>query len=170
MVAAPESGSHRPGNASRARWRADCPTTIGCCCCGPRRLRRLDRVDAVLIDPRALAGEDLRVSRIRGAPGTRACRGLEVGPGAAGIRALTHRVGTQSRGAWATNGNGRSSVQVLVRRAHHPLAAAVIGEARRCGAAVVSLDVDELDDLRSTFDDFAPADRRFARRLRWPMP
>ena len=31
-------------------------------------LRRLDRVDAVLIDPRALWGDDLRVSRIRGAP------------------------------------------------------------------------------------------------------
>ena len=34
----------------------------------PEALRRLDRVDAVLIDPRALTGEDLRVGRVRGAP------------------------------------------------------------------------------------------------------
>jgi cation-transporting ATPase I len=122
-------------------------------------LRRLDRIDAVLIDPRALSVDDLRVSRIRGSPEHDragvwkwAQRQLESGAVTTGWNDV--------RGAWATNGNGRSSVQVLVRRAHHPLAAAVIGEARRCGAAVVSLDVDELDDLRSTFDDLAPvADR-----------
>jgi cation-transporting P-type ATPase I len=34
----------------------------------PEALRRLDRVDAVLIDPRALVVDELRVSRIRGAP------------------------------------------------------------------------------------------------------
>jgi cation-transporting P-type ATPase I len=45
---------------------------------------------------------------------------------------------------------------VLVRRAHHPLASAVVGEARRSGAQVVSLDVDDLDDLRSSFDDLRP--------------
>ncbi len=119
----------------------------------PEALRRLDRVDAVLIDPRALSGEDLRVSRIRGAPDhDRAAvwqwaharlRSLPIGWSAVG-------------GPWATNGNGRSVVQVFVRPAHHPLASALIGEARRSGAAVVSLDVDELDDLRPTFDDLEP--------------
>ena len=56
----------------------------------------------------------------------------------------------------ATNGDGRSAVQVFVRQAHHPLASAVIGEARRSGALVISLDVEQLDDLRSTFDDLEP--------------
>ena len=119
----------------------------------PAALRRLDRVDAVLVDPRALSGEDLRVSRIRGAPDRDRAAvwqwahdrlpSLPIGWNAVG-------------GPWATNGNGRSSAQVFVRRAHQPLASAVIGEARRSGAAVVSLDVDELDDLRSTFDDLEP--------------
>ena len=119
----------------------------------PAALRRLDRVDAVLIDPRALSGEDLRVSRIRGAPDRDRAAvwqwahdrlpSLPIGWNAVG-------------GPWATNGNGRCSAQVFVRRAHQPLASAVIGEARRSGAAVVSLDVDELDDLRSTFDDLEP--------------
>ncbi|MBV9512806.1 MAG: HAD-IC family P-type ATPase, partial [Mycobacteriaceae bacterium] len=118
-------------------------------------LRRLDRVDAVVIDPRALAGDHLRVSRIRGAAERDraaiwqwATEQLEAG----GLTAGWNAVG----GPWATNGNGRSAAQVLVRHAHHPLASAVIGEARRSGAEVVSLDVDELDDLRSTFDDLHP--------------
>jgi cation-transporting ATPase I len=59
-------------------------------------------------------------------------------------------------GSWSTNGNGRSGLQALVRPVHHPLASAVIAEARRSGAAVMSLDLDELDNLRSTFDDLAP--------------
>ena len=101
----------------------------------PAALRRLDRVDAVLVDPRALSGEDLRVSRIRGAPDRDRAAvwqwahdrlpSLPIGWNAVG-------------GPWATNGNGRSSAQVFVRRAHQPLASAVIGEARRSGAAVVS--------------------------------
>ena len=43
-----------------------------------------------------------------------------------------------------------------MRHAHHPLAPSVLGEARRSGAAVISLDVDELDDLRSSFDELEP--------------
>ena len=109
----------------------------------------------MLIDPRALSVDDLRVSRIRGSPEHDRAAVWKWAQGQLESGALTTGWNTV-RGAWATNGNGRSSVQVLVRRAHHPLAAAVIGEARRCGAAVVSLDADELDDLRSTFDDFAP--------------
>ena len=38
-----------------------------CCASRPDALRRLDRVDAVLVDPRALGADELRVSRIRGA-------------------------------------------------------------------------------------------------------
>ena len=121
-------------------------------------LRRLDRVDAVLIDPRGLLVDEVRVSRIRGA--------LDQDRAAIWQWAQTrleagslHSGWNQVVGRWATNGNGRSSVQVLARRAHHPLATAVIGQARRSGAAVMSLDVDELDDLRSSFDDLAPVTR-----------
>ena len=50
--------------------------------------------------------------------------------------------------------NGHAAAgEVLVRNAHHPLAAAVLGELRRGGTDVLSLDVDILDDLRSSFDD-----------------
>jgi H+-transporting ATPase len=125
----------------------------------PEALRRLDRVDAVLIDPSALAGNHLRVSRIRGAAERDraaiwqwAQTHLEAGSLTSGW----NRVG----GPWAPNGDGRPAVQVLVRPAHHPLASAVVAEARLAGAAVISLDVDELDDLRSTFDDLAPVGDR----------
>jgi H+-transporting ATPase len=121
----------------------------------PEALRRLDRVDAVLIDPRALADNHLQVSRIRDAPEQDraaiwrwAQAQLESGTLTTGWNAVG--------GPWATNGDGRSAVQVLVRHAHHSLASALIGEARRAGAAVLSLDVKDLDDLRSTFDDLEP--------------
>ena len=119
-------------------------------------LRRLDRVDAVLVDPRALGADELRVSRIRGAlDQDRAAiwQWAQARFEAGSLRSGWNKVS----GPWATNGNGRSSVQVLVRRAHHPLATAVVGAARRSGAAVMSLETDELDDLRPTFDDLLPA-------------
>jgi cation-transporting ATPase I len=118
-------------------------------------LRRLDRVDAVLIDPRTLSVDELRISGIRGALDQDRARiwqwaqtELEAGRLVGGWNS--------GSGRWSTNGNGRSSVQVLVRRAHHPLASAVIAEARRAGVSVLSLDLDELDDLRSMFDDLSP--------------
>ena len=95
-------------------------------------VRRLDRVDAVLIDPRALSVDEVRIGRIRGAlDEDRAAiwqwaqAQLELGSLTAGWNAV--------EGPWSTNGNGRSAVQVLMRHAHHPLASAVIGEARRSG-------------------------------------
>jgi cation-transporting P-type ATPase I len=118
-------------------------------------VRRLDRVDAVVIDPRALSLDDLCVSRIRDAPEEdraaiwqTAQAQVESGLLATGWNAVA--------GACLPNGNGTSTAQVLVRHTHHPLASAVIGEARRCGAVVVSLDVEELDDLRSMFDELQP--------------
>jgi cation-transporting ATPase I len=120
----------------------------------PAALRRLDRVDTVLIDPRALYTAELKVSRIRGAAERERLaawqraqvqldRGLGIG---------WHRVeepGGDSR-------NHSSPVEVLVRPVHHPLASALLGEVRRGGAEVVSIDVDTLDDLRSSFDDLHP--------------
>jgi magnesium-transporting ATPase (P-type) len=70
----------------------------------PESLRRLDKVDAILIDPRALCGE--------------------------------------------------------IPPARHPLASAVVAEARRCGAELISVDadVDILGELRPAFDDIRPVD------------
>ncbi|MGV0624781.1 cation-translocating P-type ATPase [Mycolicibacter minnesotensis] len=65
----------------------------------PEGLRRLDRVDAVLIDPRVLASGSAR----------------------------------------------------------HPLAAALLAEARTAGVQLITLDVTELGELRPAFDELAPA-------------
>jgi cation-transporting ATPase I len=118
-------------------------------------LRRLDRVDAVLIDPRALSLDELRVSRILGALDQDRAAIWQWAHAQLEEGAL-HSGWNRVAGSWSTNGDGRSNVRALVRPAHHPLASAVIGEARRSGAVVMSLDLDELDDLRSTFDDLAP--------------
>ena len=124
----------------------------------PQALRRLDRVDAVLIDPRVLWGDDLRVSSIRGASEAERAAIWQWAHGQ--LRSSALRVGWNTvAGAPVTNGNGHRAAQVQVRHAHHPLAPSVLGEARRSGAAVISLDVDELDDLRSSFDELEPLGR-----------
>ena len=120
----------------------------------PEALRRLDRIDAVLVDPRALDTAELKVSRIeadsdhdRAAAWSWAQRELERNRLAAGW----HRV---------PSGNGRkSAARVLVRPIHHPLSSAIAGEVRRAKAEAVSLDIETLDDLRSVFDDLHPAGR-----------
>ena len=53
-----------------------------------------------------------------------------------------------------SNGHGR--IEVFIRHAHAPLARGVLAEIRRAGAEVVSLDVEELGDLRSSFDELHP--------------
>ena len=116
-------------------------------------LRRLDRIDTVVIDPRVLCTDELRVGRIRNvADGERAAVWRwahgEIDSGTIGTG--WHQVPT-------TNGH-RPAGEVLVRHADHPLASAVLREARRGGAEVVSLDFDVLDELRSAFDDLHPHD------------
>ena len=66
-------------------------------------LRRLDRVDAVLIDPRALSVDDLRVSRIRGSPEDDRAAVWKWAQGQLESGTLTTGWNTV-RGAWATNG------------------------------------------------------------------
>ena len=117
----------------------------------PAALRSLDRVDAVVVDPRALRGADLQVGRMRGV--------AEADRAAVWQWAQTELSRDALPPGWhsavhAIPRNGHEAAgQVLVRNAHHPLAAAVLGELRRSGTAVLSLDVDGLDDLRSSFDD-----------------
>ncbi|OFJ53290.1 cation-translocating P-type ATPase [Mycolicibacterium grossiae] len=104
-------------------------------------LRMLDRVDAVLVDPRALCTDELRVGRIRGVADHRRAEAWQWAQDRLdALGAGWHDV------PWA---EGR----VLIRHANHPLAPALLREVRRSDAAVVSVDVAGLDDLRPAFDD-----------------
>ncbi|OBB26936.1 haloacid dehalogenase [Mycolicibacterium peregrinum] len=124
----------------------------------PDALRLLDRVDAVVVDPRALATDELRVGRFRDvAQADRAevwqwAKGrLEAGELSAGW----HRVAPAFDGVAR---NGRARGQVLVYRRHDPRAHGVLAEIRRAGAQAVSLNLDQLGDLRSSFDELHEAD------------
>ncbi|MDY6998808.1 MAG: cation-translocating P-type ATPase [Actinomycetota bacterium] len=121
----------------------------------PDVVRLLDRIDAVVIDPRVLLTDELQVGQLDGVPEHRRTE----------VWRWAHeqlRQGTLSAG-WhrapvAHEGNGHGATgQVLIRHVHHPLAAAVVGEVRRADIEVVTVDGDELDELRSSFDDFYPA-------------
>jgi H+-transporting ATPase len=124
----------------------------------PKALRLLDRVDTVVVDPRALAGDSLRVGQIsdvadrdRSAVWRWAQDRLDEGE----LKTGWHDVPSDLDGL---RKNGRSRGAVFVRHAHQPLAHAVLAEIRRAGAEVVSVDVDQLDDLRSSFDELWPTD------------
>nr|WP_231614258.1 cation-translocating P-type ATPase [Mycobacterium nebraskense] len=118
----------------------------------PESLRRLDKVDALLIDPRVLCSENTRVVRVRGA------RDGEL------LKAWTYAQELLDEGAtpgWhplhaiaADDGDG--TVEALIAPAPHPLASAVITQARDSGARLVSVDTDLLGDLRPAFDDVHP--------------
>lgn len=123
----------------------------------PQSIRRLDRVDAVVIDPQVLLTDELRIGRLRGisdrdraAAWQWARESLERGE---------LDVGWQ-RAPLRTNGssNGAARAEVLVRHVHHPLAASVLGEVRRAGAELISVQSDELDDLRPSFDELYALD------------
>ncbi|XJF12751.1 cation-translocating P-type ATPase [Mycobacterium sp. AMU20-3851] len=121
-------------------------------------LRLLDRIDTVVVDPRVLATDELRIGRFRhvadrdrAAVWQWAQARLQTGELTAGW----HRV---AKDFARDETNGRVGGQVLVCSRHDPLASGVLGEIRRSGASVVSVDLDELDDLRSSFDDLHSAD------------
>ncbi|WP_082946286.1 cation-translocating P-type ATPase [Mycobacterium sp. E1747] len=120
----------------------------------PESLRRLDKVDALLIDPRVLCGAQMRVVRLRGASDddlllawARAQELLDDGaaPG-------WHPIPVTS----ADEVNGGGPVEALIAPAPHPLASALITRARDSGARLVSVDTDLLGDLRPAFDDVQP--------------
>ena len=123
----------------------------------PEALRRLDRVDAVLIDPRVLLTDELQVGHLEEVAEHRrtqvwnwAQEQVQRGKLGAGW----HPAPVAHEG----NGHGASAGRVLIRHVHHPLAAAVIGEVRNADIDLVSVDGDELDELRSSFDELYPVD------------
>jgi magnesium-transporting ATPase (P-type) len=115
----------------------------------PGSLRELDRVDTVVIDPRVLCAEDLRVMQVRGADDDE-LRAVWAQAQArlsdAGLRPGWHRVGP------------RAGVQASFQPALLPLAAAVVTEARQADVEVVSIEAEMLGELRPIFDDIRPLD------------
>lgn len=121
----------------------------------PRALRRLDRIDAVVVDPRVLLTDELKVSRLRTDSAHRHDEMWQWAQAqllAGALDAGWHRVAPLGNG----QSNGHSRAEVFVGHAHHPLAAALVGEIRRGDIEVVSVAGDELGDLRPSFDELVP--------------
>ncbi|VBA48741.1 putative cation-transporting ATPase I [Mycobacterium attenuatum] len=119
----------------------------------PEGLRRLSKVDAIVVDPRVLCTEKLRVARIAGAgpdelsaAWSRAQRVLENN----GLRPGWHPVPGMD------SGTTDCGIRALFLPAHDPFAAAVVAEAHRTGAELVSVDDGSLGELRPAFDDIRP--------------
>ena len=121
----------------------------------PASLRRLQTVDAIVIDPRVLCADTLRVARIRGADDSELSAGWN--------RAQLMLEKNSLRPGWhqvpgISGSRPNSKVQALFRPAHDPLASAVVAEAHRSGADLISVDDDSLGELRTAFDDIRPLD------------
>jgi cation-transporting P-type ATPase I len=119
----------------------------------PDSLRRLDRIDALLVDPRVLCTDTLRVVRIRGARDdelpsawSHAQELLEQSDLDAGWHPVP---GMPARGS-------DPGVEALVGSAHDRLASAVLAEARRSGLDLASVDTDALGELHPAFDELRP--------------
>ncbi len=118
----------------------------------PRSLRALDRVDAIVIDPRALYTDELMVTRVRGVTNSRrtsawraAQEALEAGLLGPGWHPCSSIPSVGGAGA------------VLVSPVRDPMATALVSAARKTGARVVSVDDDGLHSLRQGFDSLHPA-------------
>lgn len=119
----------------------------------PESLRRLNKVDTIVIDPRVLCTDTLRVSRIRGADDSELP--------AAWSRAQLMLENSGLRAGWRkvsgiSSGRSGAQVEALFLPAHDPLASAVVGEANRAGAQLVTVDHESLDELRPAFDEVRP--------------
>lgn len=116
----------------------------------PEGLRRLDQIDALVLDPRVLCSSNLRLSRIRGVEGPDI---------AAAWHAAQERLAREDLApGWHRVGAPHNPAEVLVQYAHLPMAAAVIAEARSSGLAIVSVDDSRLGELRSAMDEILPVD------------
>lgn len=114
----------------------------------PQSLRWLAEVDTVVIDPRILYTDDLTVSRVRGlenheraAAWAAAADALEAGLLSPGWNPMS-----------AIPGGGDTG-RALVSAVRDPLASALVTEARRAGARVITVQDDGLHSLRQGFDE-----------------
>ena len=131
----------------------------GCLVLRPAALRRVDRLDALVIEPRAVLADALSVTEVRGVDGsararvwTAAQHDLDDGLIAAGW----HDVAALSPGHGLDN--LPHAVQVLIAPSRDAGAEGLISAARAAGLHVSSLDVAQLGNLRSAFDDLFPQD------------
>ncbi|WP_326547698.1 cation-translocating P-type ATPase [Mycolicibacterium sp. ND9-15] len=117
----------------------------------PRALRHLDRLDAIVIDPRTLYTDRLTVTRVVGVTNSRRARAWEA------VRAALDADGLQP--GWhelaTIPGAGRSG-KALVSPVRDPLANAVVTEARRTKPRVTSVADDGLRSLAQGFDRLHP--------------
>jgi cation-transporting P-type ATPase I len=114
----------------------------------PEKLRWLDRVDALIIDPRVLCTDTLRVVRIRNADED------ELTPAWNRAQLLLEKKGLTV--GWHSVD---SKIEALIGPTHDPLASAVLAEGRRAGLELVSVDVDDLGELQPAFDELRPLQR-----------
>ncbi len=117
----------------------------------PRVLRTLDRIDAIMIDPRALYTDELMVSRVLGVENSARTHAWEAARAALGNDGLEpgwHRL--------ADIAGAGGSGEALISPVRDPFAAAVLTEARQSQPRVYSLDDDGLRSLAQGFDQLYP--------------
>jgi len=117
----------------------------------PRALRALDRVDVIVIDPRSLYTDKLMISRVRGVTNSHRAKAWE----AARVTLDGGKLGPGWHALRTIKGAGRTG-EALVSPIRDPFATAVVSEARRAGARVVSVDDDGLRSLAQGFDTLYP--------------
>ena len=119
----------------------------------PQSLRRLDRVDALLIDPRVLCTDTLRVVRVRGADED------EISPAWNRAQMLLEKRGLRVGWHPVPGGPADGKIEALIGPTHDPLASAVLAEGRRAGLDLISVDIDDLGELRPAFDELRPPEK-----------
>jgi cation-transporting ATPase I len=117
----------------------------------PRALRTLDRVDTVVIDPRALHTDELMVSRVRGLTNSHRSRAWQ-----AARRALADGASSEGWHPLSEIPDAGTDGEVLVSHVREPHAAAVVAEARRTRPRVISIADDGLRSLAQGFDHLHP--------------
>nr|WP_307789346.1 cation-translocating P-type ATPase [Mycolicibacterium baixiangningiae] len=117
----------------------------------PRALRTLDRIDTVVIDPRALHTDDVMVSRVRGLTNSHRSRAWQ-----AARKALAEGTLTVGWHPMSDIPDAGEDGEVLVSHVRDPYAAAVVAEARRTRPRVVSIADDGLRSLAQGFDHLHP--------------
>jgi cation-transporting ATPase I len=114
----------------------------------PEKLRWLDRVDALVVDPRVLCTNVLRVVRVRGADED------ELSPAWNRAQLLLEKKGLTV--GWHPVD---TKIEALIGPTHDPLASAVLAEARRAGLDLISVDIEDLGELQPAFDELRPLQR-----------
>ncbi len=117
----------------------------------PRALRLLDRVEAIVVDPRALYTDELMISRIRGLENSHRAAAWEAAR-------IALDAGSLSAGWHPLSGipDAGDIGEALVSPVRDPYASAVLAEARRAKMRVVSIDDDGLRSLTQGFDELYP--------------